>query len=113
MFRFLAALLVVASALMAQTGSLPEPVNRAVDYEKDVAPLLQSRCLPCHGPAQQQSGLRLDNREAALRGGYTGAVIVPGKSGESRLIRLVAGLEKTTMPPVGAKLTADEIGLLR
>ena len=41
----------------------------------------------------QMSGLRLDDRGAALKGGAAGPVIVPGKSAESKLIRMVAGLE--------------------
>jgi hypothetical protein len=60
------------------------------------------------------SGLRLDRREDAMRGGYSGAVIQPGNSAESRLILLVAGKEEgKIMPPVGDKLTAREIGQLR
>jgi hypothetical protein len=60
------------------------------------------------------SGLRLDGREAALRGGYSGPVILPGNSAGSKLIRLVAGLdEKVVMPPAGPRLTPAEVGLLR
>ena len=62
----------------------------------------------------QQSGLRLDSRQAAMKGGYSGAVILPRKSAESKLIRIVAGLvEGVVMPPAGEKLTAEQIGLLR
>ena len=39
--------------------------------------------------------------------------ILPGNSAGSRLIRLVAGLDRKFMPPMGAHLTAAEIGLLR
>ena len=59
------------------------------------------------------SGLRLDQKDAALKGGAAGVDIVPGKSAESRLIRLVAGIDQKFMPPVGAHLTAEEVGLLR
>ena len=59
------------------------------------------------------SGLRLDQKDAALKGGKAGVDILPGKSAESRLIRLVAGLDQKFMPPMGAHLTADEVGLLR
>ena len=49
-----------------------------------------------------------------MRGGYSGAVIQSGNSAASRLILLVAGKEEgKIMPPVGDKLTAREIGLLR
>src|SRR5579885_1158659 len=85
-----------------------------VDFSRDIEPLLHSRCQMCHGPQQQMSGLRLDQKDAALRGGNSGPVIKPGHSAESRLIRLVSGAEgKLVMPPVGPRLTADQIALLR
>jgi len=93
---------------------LAAPLSGAVDFATQIAPLLKTRCLACHGPAIQQSGLRLDSREAALRGGYSGPVVVPGASAQSRLIRLVAGLEeKVVMPPAGPRLAAAEVALLR
>ena len=61
----------------------------------------------------QQSGLRLDLRQPALRGGDYGPVIVPGNSAESKLIlRLVNGDGGLQMPPTGA-LADEEIGILR
>ncbi|HEU0008132.1 MAG TPA: PSD1 and planctomycete cytochrome C domain-containing protein, partial [Terriglobia bacterium] len=81
--------------------------------KRQIAPILQ-RCQACHGAEQQMSGLRLDRRDDAMRGGYSGAVIQSGNSAASRLILLVAGKEEgKMMPPVGDKLTAREIGLLR
>ena len=59
------------------------------------------------------SGLRLDQKEAALKGGVSGKDILPGNSAGSRLIRLVSGQEAKVMPPVGARLTPAEIELLR
>src|SRR5437868_11470913 len=75
-----------------------------VDFAREIEPLLAKRCYVCHGSQQQMSGLRLDQREAALKGGTSGVDIVPGKSAESRLIKLVSGAEKKVMPPVGARL---------
>src|SRR5579883_3544181 len=43
-----------------------------VDFSRDIEPLLHSRCQMCHGPQQQMSGLRLDQKDAALRGGNSG-----------------------------------------
>jgi mono/diheme cytochrome c family protein len=102
---------VVACALSAQ--QLPPAATGKVDFAKDIEPLLAKRCYVCHGAQQQMSGLRLDQKEAALKGGASGVDIRPGKSAESRLIALVAGMEKRVMPPMGARLTAAEIGLLR
>jgi mono/diheme cytochrome c family protein len=106
----LAGALVVCGVANAQ---LPPAAKSKIEFARDIEPLLAKRCVVCHGPAQQMSGLRLDQKDAALKGGASGTDIVPGKSAESRLIRLVAGLEKKVMPPMGARLTADEIGLLR
>jgi mono/diheme cytochrome c family protein len=78
-------------SLVAQTPqtSLPPAANTKVDYEKDVKPILAQNCYSCHGDAVQQSGLRLDLRQNALRGGDYGPVIIPGKSAESKLIKRV------------------------
>jgi hypothetical protein len=85
-----------------------------VDFAADVQPILKKRCEACHGAAQQMSGVRFDQREAALAGGYSGPVILPGKSAESKLIQRVSGTPgMMVMPPSGPRLTADEIGLLR
>jgi hypothetical protein len=61
------------------------------------------------------SGLRLDQKAAALAGGRSGAVILPHNSANSRLIRMVAGVDasKKVMPPAGDRLTPTQIGLLR
>jgi cytochrome c553 len=40
----------------------PAHLSAQVDYDKDVRPILAASCFGCHGPRQQQSGLRLDLR---------------------------------------------------
>jgi len=87
---------------------LPRLAAAAVDFTRDVQPVLSSRCYSCHGARTQMKGLRLDNRNDAAR------VLSPGKSDASLLLRLVAGLdEKRVMPPVGPRLNASEITKLR
>src|SRR5688572_8560029 len=105
--------LVFCWRLIAADTQLPPAAKSRVDFKRQVAPILQ-RCQTCHGAQQQMSGLRLDRRDDAMRGGYSGPVIQSGNSAASRLIFLVAGKEEgKVMPPVGEKLTAREIGLLR
>lgn len=88
--------------------------SAAVDFARDIQPILREKCSDCHGAAKQTSGLRLDAREAALAGGYSGAVIVPRNAAGSRLYRLVAGLEgKLVMPPAGARLTPTEVEAIK
>ena len=105
-------LILIGSLAIAQT-KLPPAANRKIDFEKDVQPLLAQKCYACHGDDVQQSGLRLDKRQNALRGGDYGPVIKPGNSAESKLIRrLVNGDGGMQMPPTGA-LSDEEIGILR
>jgi mono/diheme cytochrome c family protein len=96
---------------------LPPAVTRTVDFAADIQPLLKKNCFSCHGPEQQEGGLRLDQKKRALDGGDSGAEIVMGKSGESRLVRMIAGIDEDfgQMPPKekGKALSAEEIGLVR
>ena len=88
--------------------TLPPAAKTPVDFARDVEPLLRARCELCHGAKQQMKGLRLDQKSSAMQ------VITPGHSADSKLIRMVGGLEgKVVMPPMGARLTAAEIGMLR
>ena len=107
-------LLLATSGLPASAQTpLPPPAARTVDYDGDVRPILAQNCYSCHGLEAQQSGLRLDLRQNALRGGDYGPVITPGNSADSKLIkRLVHGDGGLQMPPTGA-LSDEEIGILR
>ena len=85
-----------------------------MDFAVEIQPMLSKHCYPCHGPEKQKADLRWDDRDAALKGGVNGPVIVPGKSAESRMIHLVAGLEADAIMPLkGERLTPEQIGLLR
>src|SRR5687767_6924421 len=67
----------ILSVLLVSVQLYAQP-SAKVDFTRDVQPLLQKRCHLCHGPQQQMSGLRLDQKEAALR------VIQPRNSAASR-----------------------------
>jgi hypothetical protein len=117
-FFFLILAPVISSPVRAEDTQnvvpLPPVVQKSVDFTRDIKPILESRCTVCHGKVQQLSGLRLDQRSTAMQGGYSGPVIVPHKSSESKLIRIVAGaIKDVVMPPSGDRLSNDEIGLLR
>lgn len=76
-------------------------------FKKSVGAILTNRCLKCHGEEKVEGGLDLSTRELLLKGGDSGASIVPGKPNESLLYKLVAHIEEPAMPEDGAKL-ADE-----
>jgi len=86
--------------------------DRPVSFTSDIRPVFENSCWKCHGAAVQLSKLDLRTRDGGLKGGARGAAIVPGKAEESRLYRLVAGLEKPSMPMDG-KLTAEQISTIK
>ena len=67
-----------------------KPLTRAqVDFfEAKIRPVLATHCFECHGN-KDKGGLKLNSREAALKGGDSGAVIVLGKPKQSLLIKAV------------------------
>lgn len=92
----------------------PAGSSKTIDFKRDIQPIFAERCYSCHGPEKQKSGLRLDRKVKAFEGGDSGLAIVPGKSADSRLYKLVAGLEpELVMPQKGERLTTNQINLLK
>lgn len=92
------------------------PVTLSADegvhfFETKVRPVLAQHCQQCHGGKKQESGLRLDSLESVLLGGDGGPAVVPGKPGESLLVRAVRHTGDLAMPPSG-KLKDHEIEAL-
>ena len=71
--------------------SAPAVESPAQHFLTFVKPLLDSRCVSCHGPDKVKASLRLDSREALLRGGDSGPVVIPGKPADS-LTRDASGI---------------------
>jgi mono/diheme cytochrome c family protein len=82
------------------------------EFEKSIRPLLAEHCFKCHGPTKSSGGLRLDSREALLKGGTSGPAAINGKPDESRLIQVVEYGTAVQMPPKG-KLAEKDIAKLR
>ncbi|MFM8470851.1 MAG: c-type cytochrome domain-containing protein, partial [Limisphaerales bacterium] len=86
------------------------------DFAKDIGPLLAKNCIECHGPEKQKGKLRLDSKEAAFKGGDSGlAGVVPGKSADSRLYKVIT-LPKghdDVMPPKGEPLSKATTDLIK
>jgi hypothetical protein len=68
-------------------------------FENHIRPMLVKHCLKCHGPKKQEAGFRMDSRAMLMRGGDSGAVIVPKKPAESLLIKYVRHDGEIKMPP--------------
>ncbi|MBK9168612.1 MAG: PSD1 domain-containing protein [Bryobacterales bacterium] len=74
--------------------------------------VIESRCLQCHGEAVALSGLKLNSREGALRGGSRGAAVTPGDARASLLWQLLNHAQAPAMPPTG-RLADGEIAAVR
>lgn len=98
----------LAAATMGALGAQ----TAGVSFERDVKPVLEARCLKCHGAKLQLGKLDLRTRESAVAGGAHGPAFVAGNAEASRLYRHVAGLEKPPMPMDG-RLRASEVEVLR
>ncbi|MEO0448223.1 MAG: DUF1549 domain-containing protein, partial [Verrucomicrobiota bacterium] len=105
------------SLLLLVQGTLLR-AETAIDFNRDIRPLLSNSCFACHGPdeAERSAGLRLDTREGAMEdmGGY--AALVPGDAEASELFyRIVTEDEDDLMPPEGKgqRLTPSEVTLIK
>ena len=92
--------------------------DTAVDFEKEILPIMRRKCLACHNNTDAESDLVLETPQSILKGGSEGPAAVPGKGAESLLLRVTARQAEPFMPPedndVGAKpLTPEELGLLK
>lgn len=88
------------------------PVRAAIDFQRDVRPILNRHCFPCHGPDEdsRKAKLRLDRREFAVRDEKADwRAIVPGRPDQSPLVqRIEAEDAEERMPPAAAKKPLDD-----
>jgi hypothetical protein len=89
-------LVVIAPLIVLASASHSLAEEPRLNFEDDVAPILEARCFKCHGEKEKKGNLDLRRRFAILKGGDSGAGIVPGKADESVLIERI---KEGTMPP--------------
>lgn len=100
----------------ARSADVPVPVDSALVYQDLVHPILQDRCVECHGPSKTEGELRLDSPDYIRAGGEGGAVVQPGEPEQSELIERVTLplYHDDLMPPEGhAPLSVEHVELLR
>ena len=110
-----ASLLMLALVMSAYSDDSPRSAKaEPVDYAMRIKPLLTQHCVSCHGAVKARGGLRLDTAEAALKGGKSGPVILPGKGEESALVLSVRGEGSSDRMPLNRPaLRESEISLLQ
>jgi hypothetical protein len=73
-------------------------------FELKIRPILVDSCFKCHGGAKTSHGLRVDSREALLKGGTVGPAVVPGDPDKSPLIRAIRHASDELQMPPGKRL---------
>jgi WD40 repeat protein len=91
--------------------------SEPIDFHREVVPILQANCLPCHNRTTTKADLRLETPEEMRQGGESGPALIPGQASESRLLQLSAHEAKPRMPPKDNKvhavdLTPAQLGIL-
>lgn len=84
-----------------------------VDFAKEIAPILKSKCVSCHGPEAQSGGLRLDTIAGIKKGGDSGKLIEPLKSADSLLLKRILGQGGPRMPMGFAPLSDEATQKIR
>lgn len=98
--------------ISALVGSELSADDGAFVHVADVQPLLEAKCVSCHGPEKQEGNLRLDSLAAAEKGGDRGAAIVPGNPMKSLLVTAISFHDPDLQMPPKQKLSDHEIALL-
>ena len=114
----LVALVLIGGGLVTWRGVGPFRYARfgeQVSFSRDIRPILNQNCIPCHGGVRQKNGVSFIFREEALGRGKSGRpTIVPGKPDASELIARVTSTDpEARMPYHASPLSPQQIALLR
>lgn len=81
----------------------------AVSYVNDVKPILDAKCIKCHGVETKKEGLDMLSYDSLMVGSRQGPVLIPGNATDSLLVQLIVEGE---MPNRGPKLTPEELQII-
>ncbi|GIS60468.1 MAG: hypothetical protein CM1200mP2_26930 [Planctomycetaceae bacterium] len=97
-------LLVSPAVTLAEDPVARKPKTAKVTFRDQIGPLFRRRCTGCHGGGQPKADLDLSRYVAAMAGGSSGEVLVPGDPLQSRLYLLASHAEEPHMPPKRPRL---------
>lgn len=88
--------------------------DAAVDFTRDVMPIITDTCVECHGPDKVKARLRMDSVAGLQKGGKSGALLKPGDPDNSLIMRRVLGLDGDDQMPLDKDpLSEKQIDTLR
>jgi uncharacterized membrane protein len=100
----------------ASASAAPPAVDQALVFASLVEPVLEARCVQCHGAAKTEGGLRLDGPDGLRKGGKSGPAFVAGQAAKSEIVRRIwlPASHVDVMPPRGQRpVTPAEASLIR
>lgn len=107
--RLLVLGLTCAFTVFVVTSSPARAGGRAVDFSKQVKPILEKNCYGCHGTVKPGGGLDLTTKAGLKRGGNSGKLYVSKRAAQSLLFKRLKGQGGALMPLGGPALKASEI----
>jgi len=113
MFVFISLLFLVSWCPGGSILCSPARADSTLAFNNQVAPILQKNCLACHSSAAKMGGLVMETYAGLMKGGAHGAVIVPGKADQSRMILMLEGKVQPRMPFGANPLPAADIATLK
>lgn len=96
------------TATESAAATQPAAEGGTVSFTSDVLPIIQSRCINCHGGNRTEEGLVMRTYSDLLAGSDNGPVVIPGDAANSLFVELVTAQK---MPKRGPKLTPPQIQL--
>ncbi len=96
------------------TRSIDSGQAASMTFRKDIAPILERRCVKCHHGKDGEAGLDLSTKAGMLKGGdYAGAAVVPGVPDQSPVVLHLRGIYQPKMPKDAEELSEDELHTIR
>jgi uncharacterized membrane protein len=89
-----------------EAATQPAAQGATVSFASDVLPIIESRCIGCHGGDRTEEGLDMKTHASLMAGSENGPVVIPGDAANSLFVELVATHE---MPKRGPKLTPPQV----
>lgn len=85
------------------------PVEEGIVAFAEIKPILDARCIGCHGTQEPKDGVNLTSYTSVMKGGEKGPIVVAGKPEESELVEIIDGSHEPRMPFKQDPLTDEEI----
>jgi hypothetical protein len=97
-----------AAATEAPAATEPAAQGATVSFANDILPIIESRCISCHGGQRTEKELDMKTFASLMAGSENGPVVTPGDAAQSKFVELVANQK---MPKRGPKLTPPQVQL--